>query len=102
MNESCSTLSCSNKRQLAKYKSSLCERLRATVIYPEDRLVILKDSHADVLKELKRIDRFLKKRSGAERDGCFFHLMYNCFDFGVSLGTVLRNYYISEEEQELL
>ena len=67
MNESCSTLSCSNKRQLAKYKSSLCERLRATVIYPEDRLVILKDSHADVLKELKRIDRFLKKRSGTRR-----------------------------------
>ena len=89
MNRSCGTLSRSNKRQLAKYKSILSERLGATVIYPEDRLVIPKGSHADVLKELKRIDRF-------------FHLMCNCFDFGVSLGTVQRNYYISEEEQELL
>ena len=102
MNRSCGTLSRSNKRQLAKYKSILSERLGATVIYSEDRLVIPKGSHADVLKELKRIDRFLKKHSGAERDGCFFHLMCNCFDFGVSLGTVQRNYYISEEEQELL
>ncbi|WP_128135768.1 hypothetical protein [Parabacteroides sp. AM58-2XD] len=35
MNGSCGTLSRSNKRQLAKYKSILSERLGATVIYPE-------------------------------------------------------------------
>ena len=95
-------MSRSNKRQLSKYKTCLRKRLGAAVIYPEDRQVVPKGCHTDVLEDLKRIDRFLKKHSGAERDGCFFHLMCDCFDFGVSPGTVLRNYYISEEEQELL
>lgn len=93
-------LSRSNEQKLKSYKLRLQKLLGASVIYPEDRLHIPAKVHAQLAFEMGRINSRLKKALGETYDGKLLGLMFDIFEFEVSRGTILRNYYMSEEERK--
>ena len=93
-------LSRSNERKLKSYKVRFRELLEATVIYPEDRLHIPAKVHVQLASEMGRINYRLKEALGEAYDSRMLGLMFDIFEFEVSRGTILRNYYLSEEERK--
>lgn len=93
-------LSRSNERLLKHYKHHLREYLGAAVIYPEDRQKVPAMEHIQIAFDMGKINNYLKERTGEKHDGKLLHLMFDIFDFDVSRRTILRYYYMSEEEKK--
>ena len=94
-------LSRRDERLLKHYKLLLRELLGAAVIYPEDRQYVPKMEHIQIAYEMGKTNARLKKRFGEAYAGKLLHLMLDIFDFEVARGTILRHYYMSEEDKEL-
>jgi hypothetical protein len=93
-------LSRSNERLLKHYKQLLRELLGAAVIYPEDRRRVSTTEHMRIAFDMGKINSYLKERTGEKHDGKLLHLMLDIFDFDVSPRTILRYYYMSEDEKK--
>jgi hypothetical protein len=94
-------LSRSNERLLKHYKQLLREYLGAAVIYPEDRQYVPTMEHIQIAYEMGKTNDRLKKRTGETHAGKLLHLMFDIFDFEATRGTILRHYYMSEEEKKI-
>ena len=100
MREESGCLSRSNKRKLKVCKLRLQELLGAVVIYPEDRLHIPAKEHMLLAFDMGEMNNRLKEHFGENYDGKLLALLFDIFEFEVSRGTILRYYYMSEDEKE--
>lgn len=100
MREESGCLSRSNERKLKVCKLQLQELLGAVVIYPEDRLHIPAKEHMLLAFYMGGLNNRLKEYFGEIHDGKLLALLFDIFEFEVSYGTILRYYYMSDDEKE--
>lgn len=100
MREESGCLSRSNERKLKACKLRLRELLGAVVIYPEDRLHIPAREHMQLAFYMGEMNNRLKEHFGEIHDGRLLALLFDMFEFEVSYGTILRYYYMSDDEKE--